>query len=111
MIAKNDETTTFTKQRFNTFEGKLNLKSFYNDSNKINHDINLNFYNITDKFETSENNIMANGTLNFFVNKEKLNVYVATDYYNTKSKTDTINDFIFRLNPYFEAGGKNGMLI
>lgn len=106
LIAKNDETTTFTKQRFNTFEGKLNLKSFYNDSNKINHDINLNFYNITDKFETSENNIMANGTLNFFVNKEKLNVYVATDYYNTKSKTDTVNDFIFRLNPYFEAGGK-----
>lgn len=99
------ETVAVSKQRFNTFEGKINLKSFYTDSNKVNHDIRLNFYNISDKFGTAENNILADAMLNLFVSKEKLNVYVATDYYNTKCKTDTVNDFIFRLAPYFEAGG------
>lgn len=106
LVANNDETSSFTKQRFNTFEGKLNLKSFLTDSNSINHDIHLNYYNISDKFGTSENNIFADGLLKTYVNKEKLNVLISTDYYNTKSNKDTINDFIFRLTPYFQAGGE-----
>ena len=101
-----DETLAFRKQLFNTIDGKLNLKSYYTDSNKINHDIKLNFYNITDNFETAENNINAEGLLNFFVNKEKLNTFISVDYYNTKSARDTTNNLIVRLNPYFEAGGK-----
>lgn len=103
---KFDESLAFRKQLFNTIEGKLNLKSYYTDSNKINHDVKLNYYNITDNFSTSENNIYAEGFLNTYVNKEKLNTLVAIDYYNTKSARDTTNNLIVRLNPYFEAGGK-----
>lgn len=106
LVEKNDITNNFSKQRFHTFEGKLNLKSFYTDSNSINHDIHLNYYNIHDNFETAENNIFADGLLKTFVNKEKLNILISADYYNTKGKTDTINDFIFRLTPWFQAGGE-----
>lgn len=106
LIEKNDLTNNFIKQRFQAFEGKLNLKSFFNDSAKVNHDIHLNYYNYSDKFATAENNVFADALLKTYVNKERLNIHVSTDYYNTKSKTDTVNDFIFRLNPYFEAGGE-----
>jgi hypothetical protein len=106
LTKKFDESLAFRKQLFNTLEGKLNLKSYYTDSNKINHDIKLNYYNITDNFSSSENNIYAEGFLNTYVNKEKLNALVAVDYYNTKSVRDTTNNLIVRLNPYFEAGGK-----
>ena len=106
LIDKNDITNDFIKQRFHTFEGKLNLKSFFTDSASVNHDIHLNYYNYRDKFETAENNVFADGLLKTYVNKEKLNILISTDYYNTKSKNDTINDFIFRLTPYFEAGGE-----
>ena len=106
LTKKFDESQAFRKQLLNTLEGKLNLKSYYTDSNKINHDIKLNFYNITDNFSTSENNIYAEGFLNTYVNNEKLNALVAVDYYNTKSVRDTTNNLIVRLNPYFEAGGK-----
>ena len=106
LIQKNDTITKLTKQCFTIFEGKINLKSFYTDSNKINYDTHLNYYTISDKFGSSENNILADALLNLFVNKEKLNVYIASDYYNTKSKKDTLSDFILRVNPYFEAGGE-----
>ncbi|MCD6067023.1 MAG: hypothetical protein K0S33_1849 [Bacteroidetes bacterium] len=106
LVEKNDVTNNFARQRFHTFEGKLNLKSFYTDSSSINHDIHLNYYNIRDKFETAENNIFADGLIKTYVNKERLNVLISADYYNTKSKTDTVNDFIFRLTPYFQAGGE-----
>jgi hypothetical protein len=107
LVSNNDvDTNNFTRQRFHTFEGKLNLKSFYTDSTSINHDIHLNYYNIRDRFGAAENNIFADGLIKTYVNREKLNVFLSTDYYNTKSKTDTVNDFIFRLMPYFEAGGQ-----
>ena len=106
LTKKFDESVAFRNQLFSILEGKINLKSYYTDSNKINHDIRLNYYNFTDNFSTAENNINAEGLLNLFVNKEKLNTLVAVDYYNTKSSRDTTNNLIVRLNPYFEAGGK-----
>jgi hypothetical protein len=45
-----------------------------------------------------------------YVNKEKLNVNILSDYYNhrlnQKQGHDTINDFITTINPSFEANGK-----
>jgi hypothetical protein len=102
----NGEDRSFTKQRFNTFDARLNLMSHYTDSTKTNHDVHLNFYNIGDINNTFENNIYADGLIKTKVSGEKLNVLLSTDYYNLRSEHDTLNDFILKLNPYFEAGGE-----
>lgn len=96
----------YTKQRFQLFEPVVQLQSHYTDSNKINHNIKLSYYNLQDIFNASENNVKLYSELGTFINKEHLHVNVLADYYNHKKPNDTLNDFIFSLNPYFEANGK-----
>jgi hypothetical protein len=96
----------FTKQVFNTIEAKVNLISHFIDSSKLNHDINFNFYNLTDRYKLNESYIGANGLVKTNIKGERLNIFGAVDYYNDKMINDTVNNTIVRLNPYFEAGGK-----
>ena len=94
-----------TKQRYQLIEPKLKLQSHYSDSIHINHTILLSYYNLKNQNQESENNIKLNGLTSLFINKEKLNVNILTDYYNHKQSNDTINDLIISVNPSFEAKG------
>lgn len=96
----------YTKQRFQLFEPSVQLQSHYTDSSKINHSIKLSYYNLQDIYNSAENNIKLFSELGTYINKEHFHVNVLADYYNHKKSNDTINDFIFTLNPYFEANGK-----
>lgn len=96
----------FTKQAFQLFAPSVKLQSHYTDSSKINHMINLSYYNLRDLYNAAENNIKLNTDLSTYINKESFHVNILADYYNHKKPKDTINDFIFSLNPYFEANGK-----
>ena len=96
-----------TKQRYQLIEPKLKLQSHYSDSVHINHTILLSYYNLKNQNQESENNIKLNGLTSLFINKEKLNVNILTDYYNHKQSNDTINDLIISVNPSFEAKGNN----
>jgi hypothetical protein len=96
----------FTKQRFQLFEGKVNLTSYYTDSSKLNHQIDLNYYNLSDFYNSYENNIRATGNVNAFIQKEQLNIFAQADYYNNRSTMDTSGNFIFRIKPSFDADGK-----
>ncbi len=96
-----------TKQRYQLIEPKLKLQSHYSDSVHINHTILLSYYNLKNQNQESENNIKLNGLTSLFINKEKLNVNILTDYYNHKQSNDTINDLIISVNPSFEAKGSN----
>jgi hypothetical protein len=96
-----------TKQRYQLIEPKLKLQSHYSDSVHINHTILLSYYNLQNQNQESENNIKLKGLTSLFINKEKLNVNILTDYYNHKQSNDTINDLIISVNPSFEAKGNN----
>lgn len=97
---------TFTRQRYQFIQPKLQLLSHYTDSTHINHDIQLSFYNLQNLHRESENNIKLDALGSLFINKEKLNVGFLTDYYNHKQSNDTLNDLIVSLSPSFEAKGK-----
>jgi len=96
-----------TKQRYQLIEPKLKLQSHYSDSVHINHTIILSYYNLQNQNQESENNIKLKGLTSLFINKEKLNVNILTDYYNHKQSNETINDLIISVNPSFEAKGNN----
>jgi hypothetical protein len=96
----------YTKQRYQLLEPKLRLTSHYTDSTHINHDIGLSFYNLQNLNRESESNVKLSALGSLFINKEKLNIGFATDYYNHKQSADTLNDLIVSLNPSFEANGK-----
>lgn len=96
----------FAKQAFNTIEAKLNLVSHFTDSTKLNHDVNLNFHNLSDSYKMNETYVGANGVVKTKIMGERFNVFGAVDFYNNKMMNDTLNNTIIKLNPYFEAGGK-----
>ena len=95
----------FTRQRYQFIQPKIRLVSHYTDSTHINHDIGLSYYNLQNLYRETENNIKFNANGSMYINKEKLNVNLLTDFYNHKQSNDTINDLIVSLNPSFEAGG------
>jgi len=96
----------FTKQRYQLFEPKLQVVSHYTDSTHINHDIRLSYYNYQNLHAEIENNVKLNAFASMFINKEKLNLYFSTDYFNNKQQQDTFNNIIASINPSFEANGK-----
>jgi hypothetical protein len=100
----NDE--KFTRQRYQYYSPSVQLKSHYNDSDHVNHDLRLSYYNLQNLYRESENNIRFSGTGDMFINKEKFNLGFLTDYYNHKQANDTLNDLIVSVNPSFEANGK-----
>ncbi len=104
---KSKDLDAYTKQRYQLIEPKLKLQSHYTDSAHVNYSILLNYYNLQNQNQESENNIRLNTLSSLFINKEKLNVNILTDYYNHKQSNDTINDLIISVNPSFEAKGSN----
>lgn len=96
----------FTRQRYQLIEPKLRLQSHYTDSTHVNHNISFGYYNYHNLQQEIENRIKVEALTSLFINKEKLNINLFTDYYNHKQKFDTLNDLIISLNPTFEASGK-----
>ncbi|MFN5184013.1 MAG: hypothetical protein ACK5D5_13415 [Bacteroidota bacterium] len=94
------------KQTFNFIESKINLTSHLPDSSKLNHSFNLNFHYMNDSYKMNELFVGGNGLLKSNIKGEKLNVMTGLEYYNNRMDSDTISNIIFRLMPYFEAGGK-----
>ncbi len=101
-----DYKVDYTRQLFSTIDAKFKLISHYTDSNHINHTAQLNYYNFSDIHHTTEDNVFADVLLKTKVNGEFLNIYASSDYYHVQAKTGGTDDYIFKLNPYFEAKGK-----
>lgn len=95
-----------TIQRFNLFSANAELMSHYTKAERFNHDVKLTYYNLADLYKSSENNIKLNGFVQTAINKEVFKINAAIDYYNFKTKTDTINNTIITLNPNFIASGE-----
>ena len=95
-----------TAQRFNYFAANTELISHYSKATRFNHDIKLSYYNLSDSYKSSENNMKANGFVQTEINKEILKVNGAIDFYNYKTKTDTTNNTIITLNPNYIATGE-----
>lgn len=94
-----------TAQHFNYFGANAELLSHYSKAERFNHDIKLSYYNLSDRFKSSENNLRANGYVQTMFNKELIKVNGVVDYYNFKLTNDTVNNTIIALNPNFIANG------
>ena len=95
-----------TAQHFNYFGANAELLSHYSKLSRFNHDIKLGFYNVSDAYKMSENNIRANGYVQTTIEKELIKVNALVDHYNFKSPFDTVNNTIIAANPNFIADGE-----
>lgn len=93
------------RQRYRLIDPRISLQSHYTDSSHFNHNLQLGFYNLQNLDQETENNIRFKAQGSLFINKEKLNIDFATDFYNHKQNNDTLNNIVVSLNPSFEASG------
>jgi hypothetical protein len=111
-----------TKQRFSKVGANGSVKSFYKDSAKVNYDIDLNYYNLTDRFGVMENYAVISGQFvkifspewSDFVNNEVLMLDAYLDY-NRYSWADSsflytgtegaATNGIFKLTPQISSSG------
>lgn len=100
-----DATALATRQRYSNFKGNASLQSHYADSIHPNYLVNLKYYNLTDFYKTSENNISASGDVSVFYEKQLIHIPLAVDYYNNKSRLDSSHSAIIGLTPYILSSG------
>jgi hypothetical protein len=100
-ISSNDK----YQQIFNYIETKAQLKSYIKDSTKINHQENFRYYNFQDLYGMTENNLKVDFNGNKYIQGELLNLDLGLDYYNNRLPSDTFNNTILRVYPYFSGGG------
>ena len=98
------------RQQFSLVKGNVRLLSHYRDSAKINHDIQLDYYNLTDRYGLQENNFVLTVNVNRYFNKEFFNVLVSYDYLDDKYYMNTDSsalqaNTIIKINPSVSAAG------
>ena len=94
------------KQRYSNIGGNVSLQSHYTDSVHLNYLLNLKYYNLTDFYKTSENNVYVAGDFSGYLEKQLVHVPITVDYYNNKSTADTTNSVLIGLAPYISASGE-----
>ncbi|MFB6307210.1 MAG: hypothetical protein ABEH43_09535 [Flavobacteriales bacterium] len=103
------------EQKFNLIEGNSKWKSHYTDSQRVNHELSLNYYNLTDNYDAAENNFRLNANLKRYVESEFVELDILADF-NTYSKklkdsiaidTETISqdNLIIGASPYITTKG------
>ncbi|MCH8272412.1 MAG: hypothetical protein IIB41_04060, partial [Candidatus Marinimicrobia bacterium] len=98
------------RQRFSNISANVRLLSHYRDSSMINHDVKLEYYNLTDLYGLEESNILLEVNLNRYFNKEFFNLLVSFDYRDDKyyKGTDTSSiqaNTIILVNPSVSTDG------
>lgn len=79
------------RQTFNLFEVSADWKSYYRDSSRVNHDLSLNVYNLSDKFESNELGVKAGA---------KLRSYRGDQFYTLDLGFDLISYGAGELTPF-----------
>jgi hypothetical protein len=94
-----------TKQRYSNILGNVTLQSHYTDSIHFNYLTTLKYYNITDFYKTSENNISASAAISGYYEKQLIHIPLSVDYYNNQSKIDSSHSVLVGLKPYIASSG------
>jgi hypothetical protein len=94
------------EQIFNLIEANSQLKSYIKDSTKINHQETIRYYNYRDIYGMNENNVKVDFNGSKYIQGELLNLEAGLDFYNNRLPSDTFNNTILRVYPYFSGNGK-----
>ena len=96
---------SYIRQRYSNIGGNAALQSHYTDSTHINYLLKLKYYNLSDLYKTSENNLSASGDFSGYFEKQLFEIPLSVDYYNNKSIIDTNNSVLVTLAPHIYFSG------
>lgn len=87
------------KQRFHYFNSNLELASRYMDKFKLHHTVKINYYNSSDLFTSTENNIRMEANGSKYYGEYLAGVTLDEDFINYKNQGATVNRNIVNILP------------
>ena len=92
------------KLDYNKYNADVQFKSYFKDSNLVNYDLNLSFYELTDSYGQKEDNINLDATFDRFYNSEQVFLDLGIDYNKLKTTVYTHQNTLVDLAPSFSKG-------
>ncbi len=92
-----------TEQAYGNFGLAANLLSTHHDSDKMNYEANLKYYNFSEQGPAVENNFFIDATLSKFVKTELFGGNLAVDYYGNKNSLKEFNEALVSIAPFVKA--------
>jgi hypothetical protein len=105
-VEANTFTKDFSRQKYNFFEVNGGLKSFYSDSEMVNHNIRVGYNHFDNRFGVTEDRVMLNAVAGRYIRTEYLDADFGVDYNRVSGLGDTSASTIVHFNPRFTARGK-----
>lgn len=99
-------TKDYTRQKYNFYDAGFGIKSFYSDSEAINHDVRFNYQHFDNRFGVTEDRVLLNATGGRFIRTEMLEATFGVDYNRVSGLGDTTNSTILKFNPRFYKEGR-----
>ena len=99
-----------TLQKFTILGAHARLLSHYRDSTALNYDIRFKYYNLTDNYQTMENNFVASVDFTRYIEKEFMDIYFEYDYNDDRFYKDAdsmriLSNTVVTLRPQITTGG------
>jgi hypothetical protein len=103
------------RQRFNFVSPSIQLSSNYLDSTKLQHQFNLHYHYLTDRYDASEQRVKFGGVLQKtlredpmgFAEKQTFHLDLGVDYYNNRTLADTAHTALYKIAPTLSAKFKD----
>lgn len=92
-----------TEQAYGNFGIVAKLLSTHHDSDNMNYEANLKYYNFTEQGPAVENNFFVDATLSKFVKTELFGANVAVDYYSNKNSLSDFSEALVSIAPFVKA--------
>ncbi len=92
-----------TEQGYGNFGAAANLLSTHHDSDKLNYEANLKYYNFSEQGPALENNFFVDATMSKYVKTELFGANLALDYYSNKNSIKEFSEALISLAPFVKA--------
>jgi hypothetical protein len=99
-------TKDYTRQKYNFFNTELGVKSFYADSEAVNHNVRFGYQHLDNRVGVTEDRLLVNANASRYLRTELIDATLGVDYNRVSGLGDTSNTTIVRFVPRFTAQGK-----
>lgn len=99
-------TKDYTRQKYNFYNTEFGVKSFYSDSDAVNHNIRFGYQHFDNRFGVTEDRVLLNANANRYIRTEMLDATFGVDYNRVSGLGDTSTSTIVKFIPRFIAQGK-----
>lgn len=98
-------TKDYSRQKYNFYNAELGVKSFYNDSDAINHNVHFGYQHLDNRVGVTEDRVLFDANAGRYIRTEYLDATFGIDYNRVSGLGDTSNSTIIRFIPRFTAHG------